>query len=149
MGQNPSICFIYPGSWSSPPKKPFGERNAQHCRKHLSVIFPSSPATSSPSSTALVMPLAFPTPFPSGCQNQGGGWEQGGSAGVPKTMKSSFGGGWQGGLILFIRAQPLYSHGFLTRHPVNSRSPQAEEALAYLYCVLALVPSEKNIPQIT
>lgn len=124
-------------------KKPFGgkkKKNLHRCRKHLCVNFSSSPATSSPASAARVIPPAFPTPFPSRCQNQGGGWERGGSAGVPTTMKSSFGGGWQGGLILFIRAQALYSHGFLTRHPVNSRIPQTEEALAYLYCVLALAP---------
>lgn len=59
-------------------------------------------------------------------------------------MKSGFSGGWQGGLILFIRAQALYSHGFLTRHPVNSRIPQTEEALAYLYCVLASAPKKKK-----
>lgn len=143
LGQNPLFASFAHTHGHCHQKKAFWgkkKKNLHRCRKHLCVNFSSSPATSSPASAARVIPPAFPTPFPSRCQNQGGGWERGGSAGVPTTMKSSFGGGWQGGLILFIRAQALYSHGFLTRHPVNSRIPQTEEALAYLYCVLALAP---------
>lgn len=119
-------------------KKPFGEKKKSVTVGSISwVTFSFSPATSF---AVGVMPLVFPTPFPGGCQNQGDGWEQGGSSGVPTTAKSSFGGGWQGGLSLFIWAEPLYSHGCLTRHAVNSWSPQTEEALAYLYCVLASAP---------
>lgn len=137
--RNTSVCFICTDPWLLPPKKAsWGKKKKSVTVGSISwVTFSFSPATSSP---AWVMPLVFPTPFPGGCQNQGGGWEQGDSAGVSTAAKSSFGGGWQGGLSLFIWAQPLYSHGFLTRHAVNSRSPQTEEALAYLYCVLASAP---------
>jgi len=143
LGQNPSICFIFLRPMSIATKKAFwgaGRESSIPVGSISASFFPlllQPPLLPPPPERCHRL---FPALFPADARIGEAGGSGEGSAGFPPTVKSGFGGGWQGGLSLFIRAQAVYSHGFLTRRPVNSRIPQTEEALAYFYCVLALAP---------
>lgn len=135
---NTSVCLICTDPWLLPPKKAFWRgKKSLSCRKHLlRHLFLLSCHLLSCLSDA----IGFSHPF-SWQMPEPGRWL--GARGFlwgPKTCKKRLWWWLAERPELFFRAQPLYSHGFLTRHAVNSWSPQTEEALAYLYCVLASAP---------
>lgn len=146
LGLLGAFCFISvpsPACGCCHKVEPFGEK--------ISISAGSVPAALFPSLLQLLLPLLprqchwlFPPILPADAKMGGVGELRLGpnNCESQQLWKASLvvagSPGWQGGLTLFIQAQPIYSNGFLTRHPVNSQILQTEDTLAYLYCALAL-----------